>query len=258
MLADRKPIILSNWKMNKTVQESLAYLADLMRAIDNQGKQMEIILCVPFSVIKSMADKAKDPTVISISGQDVHWEEWGAYTGEISPPMLADLGAQYCMIGHSERRKYFEETDESVNKKALSLLKSAVRPIVCIGETLEERQLGLTINILEKQLRVCFNGFSSADLEKTVILYEPRWAIGTGNVAKNDQIASAHQYIREALVQLFSSQSANRTRIIYGGSVTIDNTSDILKIKDVDGVGVGGASLDLPNFLQIIDVMTAA
>ena len=219
---------------------------------------MEIILCVPFSVIKIMADKINGPSLISISGQDVHWEEWGAYTGEISPPMLADLGAKFCMIGHSERRKYFDETDEMVNKKALALLKSGVRPIVCIGETLEERQLGLTINILEKQLRVCFNRLSSAYLEKTAILYEPRWAIGTGNVANSDQIAEAHHYIRKELERLFSAQSADRTRIIYGGSVTPDNIAAISKIEDVDGVGVGRASLDLPNFLRIVNAIPNA
>ena len=216
---------------------------------------MEIILCVPFSVIKSMADRIDGPGLISISGQDVYWEDWGAYTGEISPPMLADLSAKFCMIGHSERRKYFDETDETVNKKALALLKSGVKPIVCIGETLEERQLGLTNNILEKQLKVCFNRLSSPDLEKTVILYEPRWAIGTGNVADSDQIAQAHLFIRKGLGRLFSARSAGRTRIIYGGSVTPDNIGVISKIADVDGVGVGGASLDLANFLKIVNAV---
>ena len=258
MLAERIPIVLSNWKMNKTVNQSMDYLADLMQAINNIPATMDIILCVPFSVIKSMTDKINGPNLISISGQNVHWEEWGAYTGEISPPMLADLGAKFCMIGHSERRKYFDETDEIVNKKALALMNSGVKPIICIGETLEERKQGLTINILEKQLRVCFNGLSSSDLEKTVILYEPRWAIGTGQVANYDQIAEAHQYIRKGLQRLFSTQSAEKTRIIYGGSVTLDNIADISQIKDVDGAGVGGASLDLSNFLRIINAASDA
>lgn len=258
MLAARIPIVLSNWKMNKTVDQSLDYLANLMRATGNSSGRMDIILCVPFSVIKIMADLAKAPSLISISGQNVHSEEWGAYTGEISPPMLADSGAKFCMIGHSERRKYFEETDELVNKKALVLLKSGIRPIVCIGETLEERKLGLTINTLEKQLRVCFNCLSSSDLEKAVILYEPRWAIGTGHFANSEQIAEAHQYIRKELEQLFSTQSAGQTRIIYGGSVTPDNVAEISKIEDVDGVGVGGASLDLANFLQIVNAVPTA
>ncbi|UCF93368.1 MAG: triose-phosphate isomerase [Desulfobacterales bacterium] len=255
MLAERTPIVLSNWKMNKTVNQSLDYLANLMRETGSQGRRMEIILCVPFSLIKIMADKLDGPSLIAVSGQNVHWEDWGAYTGEISAPMLADLGAQFCMIGHSERRKYFAETDEMVNRKALALLKSGVRPIVCIGETREERQLELTINILEKQLRVCFNRFSASDLEQTVILYEPRWAIGTGNVANSDQIAEAHHYIRQELQRLFSPPSADRTRIIYGGSVTPDNIAAISKIEDVDGVGVGGASLDLPNFLKIVNAI---
>jgi triosephosphate isomerase len=251
ILAARIPIVLGNWKMNKTVNQSLSYLADLMRAIGNKSSRMDIILCVPFSLIKIMADRIKAPSWISISGQNVHWKEWGSYTGEISPPMLADLGAKFCMIGHSERRKYFDETDEMVNKKALALLKSGIRPIVCIGETLEERQQGLTINTLEKQLRVCFNRLSSSDLDRTVILYEPRWAIGSGNVANTDQKAEAHHYIRKELEQLFSTQSAGRTRILYGGSVTPDNVAEISKIENVDGVGMGGASLDLANFLRI-------
>ena len=257
-MAARIPIVLSNWKMNKTVNQSLDYLANLVGAIDPKSSRMDIILCVPFSVIKILADKINGPSLITISGQDVHWEQWGAYTGEISAPMLADLGAKFCMIGHSERRKYFGETDEIVNQKALALLKSGVGPIVCIGETLEERQLGLTTNILEKQLRICFNRFSASDLEKTVILYEPRWAIGTGKFADSDQIAQAHHYIRSELERLFSAQSAGRTRIIYGGSVTPDNIAAIWKIEDVDGVGVGGASLDLSNFLQIVNAVSNA
>ena len=255
MPTERIPIILSNWKMNKTVTQSLDYLGDLMHETGNNSSQMDIILCVPFGVIKILADRIDGPSSISISGQDVHSEEWGAYTGEISSPMLADLGAEFCMIGHSERRKYSCETDGMVNKKALALLKSGVKPIICIGESLEERELGLTINVLERQLRVCFNGHSLSDLEKMCILYEPRWAIGTGRVADTDQIAEAHQYIRKELARLFSVESAGRTRIVYGGSVTPDNVEAISKIEDVDGVGVGAASLDLANFLWIVNAI---
>jgi triosephosphate isomerase (TIM) len=253
MTIERKPIVLSNWKMNKTVKESMAFLTDLMQATAKKESDIEIILCVPFSVIKIMADRLDGPNLISLSGQNVHWEQWGAYTGEISAAMLADLGANYCMIGHSERRKYFHETDDMVNKKTLALLKANIKPIVCIGETLEERQLGLTLNVLERQLRVCFGRLSSSDIEKTIILYEPRWAIGTGQIANSDQIAEAHHYIRKELERLYSIQSANRTRIIYGGSVKPDNTKTILKIEDVDGVGVGGASLNLASFLQVVN-----
>ena len=258
MSTERIPIVLSNWKMNKTVNQSLDYLGNLIHKTGNKSSRLEIILCVPFSVIKTMAAIINGPSSISISGQDVHWEEWGAYTGEISSPMLADIGAKFCMIGHSERRKYFDETDEMVNQKALALLKSGVKPIICIGETFEERHLGLTINILERQLRVCFNHLSSYDLEKTCILYEPRWAIGTGSVANTDQIAEAHHYIRKELGRLFSAQSASRTRIIYGGSVTPDNVETISKIGGVDGVGVGAASLDLANFLWIVNAISNA
>lgn len=253
MTIERKPIVLSNWKMNKTVKESMEYVTDLMQATAKKEIDIEIILCVPFSVIKIMADRLDGPNLISLSGQNVHWEQWGAYTGEISAAMLADLGANYCMIGHSERRKYFDETDDMVNKKTLALLKANIKPIVCIGETLEERQLGLTVNVLERQLRVCFGRLSSSDIEKTIILYEPRWAIGTGQIANSDQIAEAHHNIRKELERLYSTQSANQTRIIYGGSVRPDNAMTILKIEDVDGVGVGGASLNLASFLQVVN-----
>jgi triosephosphate isomerase (TIM) len=256
MSSKRTPIVLSNWKMNKTVAQSLDYLESLMQGTAGKSGRMEIILCVPFSVIKSMADKLNGPGMIALAGQDVHWEPWGAYTGEISAPMLSDAGARFCMIGHSERRKYFDETDEQVNQKARALLQAGVKPIVCIGETLEERRLRLTVNILERQLRVCFDGFSASDLTQTVILYEPRWAIGTGQFADADQIAEAHHYIRIELGRLFSADSADRTRILYGGSVTPENASAILKITDVDGVGVGGASLDPANFLQVVNAIS--
>ena len=255
MPIQRTPIVLSNWKMNKTVAQSLDYLTNLMPAAAGKSGRLEIILCAPFSVIKPMADKLDGPEMIGLAGQDVHWEPWGAYTGEISAPMLADAGARLCMIGHSERRKYFDETDAQVNQKARALLQAGVQPIVCIGETLEERRLGLTVNILERQLRVCFDGFSAADLEQTVILYEPRWAIGTGKFAESAQIEEAHHYIRVELGRLFSAGSADRIRIIYGGSVTPDNAAAILTIADVDGVGVGGASLDLTSFLQIVNAI---
>ena len=255
MSIQRMPIVLSNWKMNKTVALSLDYLESLMQATAGKSGRMEIILCVPFSVIKSMADKLSGTGLIALAGQDVHWEPWGAYTGEISAPMLSDAGARLCMIGHSERRKYFGETDELVNQKARALLQAGMKPIVCIGETLEERRLGLTVNILERQLRVCFDGLSASDLTKTIILYEPRWAIGTGQFADDDQIAEAHHYIRVELGRLFSPDSAGRTSILYGGSVTSDNAASILEITDVDGVGVGGASLDLANFLQIVNAI---
>jgi triosephosphate isomerase len=216
---------------------------------------MEIILCVPFSVIKPMADKLSGPGMIALAGQDVHWEPWGAYTGEISAPMLSDAGARFCMIGHSERRKYFDETDEQVNQKARALLQAGMKPVVCIGETLGERRLGLTVNILERQLRVCFDGFSASDLAQSVILYEPRWAIGTGQFAEADQIAEAHHYIRVELGRLFSADAADRIRIVYGGSVTPDNAAAILEIADVDGLGVGGASLDPVEFLQVVNAI---
>jgi len=166
---------------------------------------------------------------------------------------LADAGARYCMIGHSERRKYFSETDEVVNRKARALLRAGIAPIVCIGETIDEREKGLTLNKLEKQIVMCFDGFSSQEMRKTVVLYEPIWAIGTGKIGTAEQAEEAHQFIRQMLEKLFSKETALMTRIVYGGSVKLGNVSTMLSVKDIDGVGMGSDSLDVHNFLRIAE-----
>ena len=191
---------------------------------------------------------------IFVGAQNVYWETWGAYTGEISAPMLADAGASYCVVGHSERRKYFFETDEMVNKKTRTLLEAGIRPIACIGESIEERKKGLTKNKLERQVITCFEGLSDAQMQKTVILYEPIWSIGTGHTATPQQAQEAHAYIRVILESLFSEETAEATRIAYGGSVKVHNVAELITEQDIDGVGVGSGSLDVADFIKIAQI----
>jgi triosephosphate isomerase len=252
MVIRRERFALSNWKMNKSLSEARQYVQILREAEYNRQLPVPIILCVPFTWIRSVAEAAAGSSLIGAGGQDVFWEERGAFTGEISAVMLADAGAKYCMIGHSERRKYFHETDEQVNKRARALLKAGIRPVVCIGETIEERTRRLTLNKLEMQVAVCFENFSHQDMEMTMILYEPLWAIGTGRVATPQQAAEAHDYIRKKISEVFSQASAERVSILYGGSVNLENVSAILECDNVDGVGISGASLDPGNFLKIL------
>jgi triosephosphate isomerase len=187
-----------------------------------------------------------------MGAQDVHERESGAYTGEVSAAMLADCGCKYCLIGHSERRRYFGETDDRVNRKAKALHRAGIAPVVCIGETEEEREKGLTLQKLDKQVRTCFNGFSFQEMTETVVLYEPIWAIGTGRIAKPEQAEEAHRFIRNVLEMRFSKMAAFMTRIIYGGSVAWNNVSTVLKGEHIDGVGVGSNSLDVYHFMEIV------
>lgn len=247
---EKKFILLANWKMHKTLGQSMDYVAALQEGIRDLDAAIEIILCVPFTVLAALS-KEIDDAKISLGAQNVHDQNWGAYTGEISPLMLADAGARYCMVGHSERRKYFFETDETVNRKARALHGAGITPIVCIGETIEEREKDLTLNKLERQAVVCFDRISPQEMEKTVVLYEPIWAIGTGRIATSQQAEEAHHFIRKMSERLFSKKTALMTRIVYGGSVKRDNVSAMLAGKDIDGVGVGSDSLDVQNFLRI-------
>ena len=250
-------IVLANWKMHKTLGQGVDYVKALSQGVQQLDGPLEIILCVPFTLLAAAA-RAAQGSMISVGAQDVHDQDWGAYTGEVSSPMLADAGGSYCMVGHSERRKYFCESDEMVNRKAKALLRAGLVPIVCIGETIDERERGLTLNKLEKQAVVCFDGLTAQEMERTVVLYEPIWAIGTGKIATTEQAEEAHQYIRQRMEKRFSKETARRTRIVYGGSVKWNNVSAILEAKDIDGVGVGSDSLDVQNFLKIIESCSRA
>lgn len=252
MSFEKRFIVLANWKMHKTLRQSIDYVRALKEGARQLDGSVETILCIPFTVLAAVAREI-DEARISLGAQNVHEREWGAYTGEISPLMLADAGARYCMVGHSERRKYFFETDEMVNRKARTLHGAGIVPIVCIGETIDEREKGLTLNKLEKQTVMCFDGFSPQEMEKTAILYEPIWAIGTGKIATPKQAQEAHHFIREMVQRLFSEETAFMTRIVYGGSVKWNNVSAMLTGENIDGVGVGSDSLDVQNFLKIAE-----
>ena len=245
-------VILANWKMHKTLSDGVEYVRHICRRFERSTDPIEIILCVPFTMLAALSREVKGAS-ISMGAQDVHDQDWGAFTGEVSAPMLADMGAKYCMVGHSERRKYFSETDEVVNAKAHALHRAGIAPIVCIGENIDERKRGLTLNKLERQAVICFDGFSPQEMGRTVILYEPIWAIGTGNIATAEQAEEAHEFIRHMLERLFSKETVSTTRIVYGGSVKHGNVSDMLKVKDIDGVGAGSDSLDVGNFIEIVE-----
>lgn len=237
--------------MHKTLSQSLDYVKALKEGCQDLCNGVEVILCVPSTVLAVVSEEV-GVSVISVGAQDVHERDWGAYTGEVSAPMLADVGCRYCMVGHSERRQYFSETDEKVNQKAKALLRAGIAPVVCIGETLEEREKGLTLHKLEKQVVTCFDGFSPQEMKMPVVLYEPIWAIGTGKIATPEQAEEAHQFIRHRVEKRFSKETARMTRIVYGGSVKGHNVSAMLTGKDIDGVGVGSDSLDVQSLLKIV------
>jgi triosephosphate isomerase len=258
MAMNKKFIVECNWKMYKTHNEAIEYIKALKQAehtLEHTLQDMvELVVCVPFTVLHAVSQEAAGSAMISPGAQNSHWLNSGAYTGEISPPMIADAGGRYCVVGHSERRRDFGEIDEMVNRKARALLKAGIRPIVCIGEKIEERERGLTLNTLERQLVTCFESFSPQEIENTVVLYEPVWAIGTGERATPRQAGEAQHYIRQWLEQRFSKETAMTTRIIYGGSVNTGNVAAMLAISDLDGVGVGSASLDVHTFLNIAEI----
>lgn len=246
----RRPIIAGNWKMNKTTAESVS-LVDELKALLKDKKDVEVVVCPPYTALFKSA-QALQGSNIKLGAQDMHWEPSGAYTGEISSPMLKDIGCQYVIIGHSERRQYFGETNESVNKKVKAALKAGITPIMCVGEKLEEREKGLTEKIIEGHLRGGFDGLSKEDAAKIVVAYEPVWAIGTGKTATPAQAQEVHSFIRNWLKNSFGDDVASKIIIQYGGSVTPDNIEGLMKENDVDGALVGGASLKADSFSKIV------
>jgi triosephosphate isomerase len=251
---NKKFIVQSNWKMHKTHAEGTDWIAALKKIESEVSPQIEMIPCVPLTLLQAMAQAVQSSSKIFVGVQNVFWENWGAYSGEISAPMIADAGASYCMLGHSERRAYFFETDKMVNRKTRALLEVGIRPIVCIGESIEERQKKLTLNKLERQVITCFEGLSNEQMQETAILYEPLWSIGTGDTATPQQAQDAHAYIRLMLERVFSKETAAATRIVYGGSVKTHNVAELVAEKDIDGVGVGSGSLDVKDFIKIVRI----
>ncbi len=248
----RTPLIVGNWKMYKTIRET----TDFCFALDNDlvtldRRQVEVALAPPFTALHSAVQALKG-SHISVSAQDVFWAESGAYTGEISPKMLADAGCRFGIIGHSERRLYFQETDESVHKKAAALIKEGIIPIVCLGETLAERQSGMTFSVIERQTRRGLSGLAVNDPEILVLAYEPVWAIGTGQTAIPEQAEEVQAFLRRMLGEIFSPKLAQGVRLLYGGSVKPENIAELMAMEDVDGALVGGASLEVKSFSRII------
>jgi len=246
----RTPFVAANWKMYKTVHETVAFIKEL-RSVAKDVHDVEIVVAPPFTSLRA-AVEAAHASVIGIAGQNLHWEREGAFTGEVSAPMLKEAGAEYVIIGHSERRRLFGETDQSVNRKLTAALASQLTAIVCIGETLEERDANETLNVLDRQIKQGLDGLTADQISGLVVAYEPVWAIGTGRNATPVQANEAHAHIRSRLRQWFGGHAADQCHVIYGGSVKPDNIRDLAALPDVDGALVGGASLDLRSFFEII------
>ncbi len=247
----RKTIIAGNWKMNKTPQEAVALTTLLKRELADVT-EVDVVVCPPFTALTDVRDVLTG-TSIGIGGQDLYWEDAGAFTGEISAPMLVASGAGYVIIGHSERRQFFGETDETVNKKIGAALRHGLVPIVCVGELLADREAGKTFAVIESQFRGSFAGLSPEQMAGLVIAYEPVWAIGTGKTATPDQAQEVHAVLRDLVTKTFGVDTAAAVRIQYGGSVKPENIRDLIGRPDIDGALVGGASLKSEDFSAIVE-----
>ena len=246
----RTPIIAGNWKLNKTISEAVA-LTTALKPLVAEVKDVDIIVAPPFTALAAVSDAIVDSN-IHLSAQDVYSEDSGAFTGEVSAPMLTDVGCAYVIIGHSERRQYFGETNESVNQKVKAALAHGLKPIICVGEQLEEREAGQTEAVIEDHVTGGTAGLSAAELLACVIAYEPVWAIGTGKTATPAQAQEVHSFIRGLLTQSYSAEVASQICIQYGGSVKPENAAELMAQPDVDGALVGGASLEAESFAQIV------
>ncbi len=254
-MVSRKPIVAGNWKMNKTVAEALGLVQDVRELVGNVH-DVEIVVAPPFTAIEPV-HRALEASNIGVAGQNCHWESSGAFTGEISAAMLKEAGCRYVIVGHSERRQYFGETDETVNRRARAVLREGLHPIICVGETLAEREANRTLQVVSTQLKGALAGISAQDALRTVIAYEPVWAIGTGRTATADQAQEVHAHIREILIEVYDRPTAYAVRIQYGGSVKADNAAELMSKPDVDGALVGGASLKATDFAAIVKAASA-
>ncbi len=252
----RKIVIAGNWKMNKNIPEAIELANGLNRNL-YEISTLEIVICPPFTALSEVYEIIAE-TNIALGAQDVYWQEKGAFTGEISCLMLKDTGCKYAIVGHSERRKYFNESDSEVNKKIKALLENDLIPIVCVGETLEQREKNETFEVVKTQTEECLKDISLDDPAKLIIAYEPVWAIGTGKNATPAQAQEVHEFIRKLLAKIFNKDMAYKIRIQYGGSVTADNINDLINQKDIDGALVGGASLDMDSFTKIVKISSLA
>jgi triosephosphate isomerase len=246
----RKPIIAGNWKMNMTVSEAVDFAIQLT-ALVADVRETDIVVAPPFTALQAVSREINGSN-IELAAQDVFWESSGAYTGEISPSMVKEVGCRYVIIGHSERRQYFGETNESVRRKIAASLAMGLCPIICVGEALEERESGKTFDVVKTQIVQCLEGFSHQEMEKIIIAYEPVWAIGTGKTATPQQAEEVHAFIREQLGKITHHGTSEGVRIQYGGSVNPDTIADLMVQPNIDGALVGGASLKADSFSSIV------
>ncbi len=246
----RRKVIAGNWKMNMLPNEAISFIQELSEKV--KDTENEVVLCVPYTDIFYSVLNAQG-TNIKIGAQNMHWEEKGAYTGEVSAEMLKAVGVEYVIIGHSERRQYFAETDETVNKKLKKALSVGLKPIVCVGETLEQREQGVTAKIITTQTEKALDGLEPADVEKVIIAYEPIWAIGTGKTATREDANEAVKQIRQKVAEKYGQETADRVIIQYGGSVKAANAKELFEMSDIDGGLVGGASLKAEEFSNIVN-----
>lgn len=249
-MANRKTLIAGNWKMYKTGPQA-AEVASRLKSLVGDIMDVEVMVAPPFTALGTVAGILKG-SLIQIGGQDLFWEAEGAYTGEISAPMLKDAGCTYVIIGHSERRQYFGETNATVNRKIRAALLGDLIPVLCIGESEAERDSGQTFSVVQKQLEEGLEGFSADDVQKMTIAYEPVWAIGTGKTATTDQAQEVHEFIRGRMETAYGNSVAKAVRILYGGSVKPENIGELMAMPDIDGALVGGASLDADSFAGIV------
>lgn len=248
----RKPMIAGNWKMNMTAKDAKQLVADILKnTSDVKRGEVDILVAPPYTALSSVSEILTSSSIF-LAGQNMYWEEKGAFTGEISPVMLKDVGCSHVIIGHSERRQYFGESNDTVNKKLISAFSHGLIPILCVGESLEEREAGQTTSIIEEELERGLNGLTSKQLKSMIIAYEPIWAIGTGRTASPEQAEEVHSFIRGWIKSRGGGETSEAVQILYGGSVKPENIEGLMAMKNIDGGLVGGASLKADSFSQII------
>jgi triosephosphate isomerase (TIM) len=252
----RKPVVAGNWKMNKNAAEAVALVEEIKRGLDAK-KGIEVVVCPPFTSLAAVSAMITG-TGVELGAQNMHWEQSGAFTGEVSAEMLRELYCHYVILGHSERRTLFRETDQDVNRKLKTALVSNLIPIVCVGETIKQRKSGQTESVLATQVKAGLAGVGLKEFQSMIIAYEPVWAIGTGVSATAEQAQDAHKFIRGLLKELADDRTASSIRIIYGGSVKPENAKELMEQPDIDGGLIGGASLNANQFLAIVDAALAA
>lgn len=255
----RKYLMAGNWKMNKTMSEAIVLTQQLCNQYNRKWDNVDIVVCPPAIDIKSVYTVIDfDKTKIAVGAQNVHWEESGAFTGEISIPMIKEAGCEFCIVGHSERREMFNETDTSVNLKVKALIEADIAPIVCVGESLSMRDSGDYVAFIVAQVRAALAGLDEADMKKVVIAYEPIWAIGTGRTATPEQAEEVCAAIRATIANMFGKGVADACRVLYGGSMNVGNVESLLAQPDIDGGLIGGAALQSDSFRQLIEAASEA